>query len=140
MNTSTVPAYVVGLIADVQINEELFDYMEAVETSMRRFRGRWISHGRTPEIREGELPGDVVIIEFPDLATAHAWYDSDEYQAIIPLRTHNSRAVVAITEGVCEPTTRPTRPSGACVVSPPHESPPRGGGLVRGRPVTTTVK
>lgn len=100
MNTCPTPAYVIGLIGDVQVNEELFAYMETVETTMHRFGGRWISHGRTPEIREGQLNGDVVIIEFPDLETAHAWYESDGYQAAIPLRTRNCHSVVAIAEGV----------------------------------------
>lgn len=100
LNTSTVPAYAFALIADVQVNEELFDYMEAVERTMHRFHGRWLSHGRTSEVHEGHLPGDLVIMEFPDLAAARAWYRSDEYQAIIPLRTRNCHGVVAITEGV----------------------------------------
>lgn len=100
MNTSSNPAYVIGLIGDVDVNEELFDYMETVETTMHRFGGRWVSHGRTAEVREGQIDGDIVIIEFPDLEAAHSWYESDEYQAIIPLRTRNCHSVVAITEGV----------------------------------------
>lgn len=95
-----VPGYAIGVISDVQLNDELFEYMVAVETSVRNFGGRWVSHGRSPEVREGSLEGDLVIIEFPDLATARAWYESEEYQAIIPLRTRNARSIVAVTEGV----------------------------------------
>lgn len=100
MSTPAVPGYAIAVISDVQVNDELFSYMEAVETTMRRFGGRWVSHGRTPEVREGSPPGDIVIIEFPDRVTAQAWYDSEEYQTVIPLRTRNCRAVVAIIEGV----------------------------------------
>ena len=109
MNTFSNPAYVIGLISAVEVNEELFVYMETVETSMHRFGGRWVSHGRTAEVREGQLDGDIVIIEFPNLDTAHAWYESEEYQAAIPLRTRNCHSVVAITEGVpADYTTRDT--------------------------------
>lgn len=100
MNTSTVPAFAVGLLSDVQVNDEIFEYMAAVEATMRRFGGQWVSHGQAAEVREGQPPGDIVIIGFPDLSAARAWYESDEYQAIIPLRARNSHAVVAIVEGV----------------------------------------
>lgn len=99
-DTGAVPAFAVGLLSDVQVNEELFDYMEAVEATLHRFGGQWMSHGRTAETREGRLPGDIVIIGFPDLSSARAWYESDEYQAIIPLRARNSHSVVALVEGV----------------------------------------
>ncbi len=100
MSINSVPAFAIGLLSDVQINDEIFEYMAAVETTMRRFGGQWVSHGQAAEVREGQLSGDIVIIGFPDLSAARAWYESDEYQAIIPLRTHNSHAVVAIVEGV----------------------------------------
>ncbi len=44
----------------------------------------------------------MVAIEFPDLDTAHAWYESDAYQAILPLRTENSDSSAIIVEGVPE--------------------------------------
>ena len=100
MPTPAVPAYALAVISDVRVTDELLTYMAAVETTMLRFGGRWISHGRTPELLEGSLPGDCVIIEFPDLATARAWYESEEYQEVIPLRTRNCHAVVALIEGV----------------------------------------
>jgi len=37
-----------------------------------------------PEVIEGDWHGDrVVIIEFPSMEAAKAWYHSDEYQAVI---------------------------------------------------------
>ncbi|GAA1535621.1 uncharacterized protein (DUF1330 family) [Microbacterium ginsengiterrae] len=95
-----VPAYAVGLISDVTINEELLEYMSLIEATIVRFGGHWITHGRSPEIREGRSVGDIVVLGFPDLTSARAWYDSAEYQAIIPLRTRNSHAILAIVEGV----------------------------------------
>ena len=40
----------------------------------------------------------LVVIEFPDLAAAKGFYDSPEYQEIIPLRTRASEAALLIVE------------------------------------------
>jgi uncharacterized protein (DUF1330 family) len=39
---------------------------------------------------EGSWPGTAVLMEFPDRDAAYNWYNSPEYQAILPLRTRNS--------------------------------------------------
>jgi uncharacterized protein (DUF1330 family) len=49
---------------------------------------------------EGEWPGHLVIVEFPDREGARAWYESPAYQEILPLRTENSDSVTLIVEGV----------------------------------------
>ena len=41
----------------------------------------------------------LVIIQFPDLAAAQGFYDSPEYQEIIPLRTRASDGALLIVEG-----------------------------------------
>ena len=41
-------------------------------------------------------------VEFPDLEAAYAWYESDGYQAILPLRTENSDSSAIVVEGVPE--------------------------------------
>lgn len=100
MSATVIPAYVVGLITVERINDELFEYMEAVEATMHRFGGRWVSHGRSPEVYEGDIGADIVIIEFPSLSSAQDWYTSDEYKEIIPLRARNCHSIVAVIEGV----------------------------------------
>lgn len=42
----------------------------------------------------------MVVIEFPDGASAAAWYDSPGYQEILPLRVDNSTSIAALLEGV----------------------------------------
>ena len=49
---------------------------------------------------EGHLDGDLVIVEFPDLERARAWYSSDTYQEILALRTENSEGTVVLIDGV----------------------------------------
>ncbi|NYG58834.1 uncharacterized protein (DUF1330 family) [Nocardioides daedukensis] len=101
------PGYAIGYLTDVEVNDELVEYMVSVEETMREFGGRWLVHGTTPEYREGDLTGDIVIIGFPDIDSTRGWYESDAYQAVIELRTRNSRSHIALLEGV--PPTYSTR-------------------------------
>jgi|KBSSwiStaDraftv2_1062776.scaffolds.fasta_scaffold50280_4 uncharacterized protein (DUF1330 family) len=32
---------------------------------------------------EGDAPDGIVVLEFPDVAAARAWYDSEEYQKVV---------------------------------------------------------
>ena len=98
----TAPGYAIAMLRDVRITEELLEYMEAIEPTMEPFEGRWISHGRTPELLEGERREDIVIIGFPDLETARAWYRSPAYQELVPLRQRHCEATVVLLEGVDE--------------------------------------
>ena len=41
-----------------------------------------------------------MVIGFPDLDAARAWYDSPAYQEILPLRTRNSDGVTLLVDGV----------------------------------------
>ena len=98
----TVPGYAIAMLHDVRVTEELLEYMEAIEPTMEPFEGRWVSHGRTPELLEGERREDIVIIGFPDLGTARAWYRSRAYQELLPLRQRHCEATVVLLEGVEE--------------------------------------
>ncbi len=52
------------------------------------------------EALEGEAPDGVVILEFPTLAAARAWYDSDDYQRALPHRLKAARHRTFIVEGL----------------------------------------
>jgi uncharacterized protein (DUF1330 family) len=65
-------------------------------------RGKFLVRGTTPEVIDGEFPGFVVVIGFPDVASDHAWYHSPAYQAILPLRLSNSEGGAVIVDGVPE--------------------------------------
>jgi uncharacterized protein (DUF1330 family) len=56
------------------------------------------------EALEGQAPDGMVVLEFPDAATARAWYDSAEYQAGIPLRQKAANYRAMLVEGFSMPT------------------------------------
>jgi uncharacterized protein (DUF1330 family) len=67
-----------------------------------RHGGKYLVRGGAIEIKEGAwLAERTVIIEFSDLAAAHAWYDSPEYQAILPLRQAAAESEAIFAEGAC---------------------------------------
>ena len=49
---------------------------------------------------EGECPDGVVIIEFPDVQAARAWYESPAYQAVIGERLAVTEGRAVIVEGM----------------------------------------
>ncbi len=65
-------------------------YLERVEATVAPFGGKWLAQGSPDRVVEGAWPGSVVLMEFADRETAEAWYASDAYQAILPLRTHHT--------------------------------------------------
>ena len=95
-----MPAYALAHLRTVDVNAEIVEYLERIDGSLEPFEGRFIVHGKIPEVIEEPFPGVVVIIEFPDLERARAWYESDEYQAILPFRTENSDGSAILVDGV----------------------------------------
>src|SRR5829696_8230187 len=70
--------------------EESLAYLEQVEATTAPYGGKWLVLDAQVRVVEGAWPGSVVLIEFPDMAKAKEWYDSPEYQDILPLRTNNT--------------------------------------------------
>lgn len=95
-----MPAYAIAHLQDVQFGDEIRRYIQAVDDSFTPYGGRFLTHGKRPEVLEGEWPGDVVVVAFPDMAAARAWYRSPAYQAILPLRLRNAAAAVILVDGV----------------------------------------
>jgi uncharacterized protein (DUF1330 family) len=94
-------AYAIGHLRDVAFGPEIVEYLERIDATLAPFGGEFLVHGARPAVHEGSWDGDLVIIGFPDLATARAWYGSDAYQALVPLRAENSHSTVLLVDG-CE--------------------------------------
>ncbi|MFF7680930.1 DUF1330 domain-containing protein [Actinacidiphila glaucinigra] len=93
-------AYAVGHLRPARPHEEVFVYMERIQDTLDPFGGRFAVHGATVEVVEGRWPGTIVLIEFPDMERARAWYRSDAYQEILPLRTRHLHGEVVLVDGV----------------------------------------
>ncbi|AWJ83234.1 hypothetical protein TSH58p_06645 [Azospirillum sp. TSH58] len=75
-----MPAYI---IADVNVTNPVAyeTYKTLTPDAVARNGGRFIARGgQAEELEGGWQPNRVVILEFPDYATAKAFYDSPEYR------------------------------------------------------------
>ena len=97
-----MPAYAVAHLRAVDQNAETVEYVRRIDATLEPFGGRFLVHGVLPEVVEGDWPGFLVVIAFPDRDAARAWYDSPAYREILPLRTRNSDGVTLLVEGVPE--------------------------------------
>jgi len=95
-----VPAFALAHLRTPQINDDILEYLEKIQATLDPYQGRFRVHGATPEVIEGEWPGTVVIIEFPDVEQARAWYASPAYQEILPLRLRHIEGSAIIVPGV----------------------------------------
>ena len=71
-------------------HQEIFD----------RFSGKVVGLDESVEIVEGSWPCTrTVLIEFPTKELARAWYESDEYQAVVGLRHGAATSNLVIVSG-----------------------------------------
>lgn len=95
-------AYAIANIQSVNMGPAIVEYLKRIDATLAPYSGRYVIHGGPKQELEGTWPGDVIMIAFPDLATATAWYGSEAYAAIKNLRTDNSSGDVILIEGVPE--------------------------------------
>jgi uncharacterized protein (DUF1330 family) len=94
-----MPAYV---IADVTVNDAtaMEEYRKQVPATIAKYGGRYLVRGGAHQALEGEWkPNRLVILEFPTLAQAQRWYDSEEYKGPKALRMKAGRTNVVMVEG-----------------------------------------
>jgi uncharacterized protein (DUF1330 family) len=93
-------AYAVGLLKEITFGPDIVSYLERIDETMQPYGGRYLLHGEKPEVMEGSLQLDVVVIEFPNIERARSWYRSPAYQDILPLRARNSSSVIFLVDGL----------------------------------------
>ncbi|MEI4485696.1 DUF1330 domain-containing protein [Frigidibacter sp. MR17.14] len=74
-------------------------YRTANAVAFAKYGALFLVRGGPQEVREGTARPRAVVLEFADLATARACYDSPEYQHALALRRPVSAADLVIVEG-----------------------------------------
>ena len=95
-------AYAIAHLRTPQINDDVLEYLERIQATLDPYDGRFLVHGVAPDVIEGAWPGTVVVVRFPGLGAAHAWYESPAYQEILHLRTDHIDGETIIVAGVDE--------------------------------------
>ena len=95
-----MPAY---FVVELEITNSIAmePYRAAVPATIAQYGGRFLTRGGATELIEGAPePKRIVILEFADTGAAKRWYQSAEYQKILPIRLANSTGRVFLVEGV----------------------------------------
>lgn len=94
-----MPAYV---LVEVRVTnpEPYAGYRDLAGASVARHGGRFLVRGGAVTPLEGDWnPQRLVVIEFPSVEAATAWYHSDDYQEALKIRLANSVGKALIVEG-----------------------------------------
>jgi uncharacterized protein (DUF1330 family) len=95
-----MPAYV---IFDIHVDDPdaYAPYREPAGRTVEAHGGRYLARGGAHEGLEGDWDIDrLVILEFPSMDAARAWYGSAEYQEVLPIRQGASRGRGVLLAGV----------------------------------------
>lgn len=91
------------IIVDVKITDPVRyeNYRKLTPPSLEAFEGKFIVRGGTAETLEGDwLPGRIVVVEFPSLEKAKAWWSSDGYAPAKAIRQAASITRMIMVEGI----------------------------------------
>jgi uncharacterized protein (DUF1330 family) len=95
-----VAAYVIAMV-DVKDPERYEGYRKMVLPTITAFGGRFVARGGHTDVLEGTWePRRVVIVEFPSVERAKAWWSSPEYSEAKALRQATSEGTLVVIEGV----------------------------------------
>jgi uncharacterized protein (DUF1330 family) len=92
-------AYLIAEI-DVVDGASYDEYRKQVPAVIAKYGGKFLVRGGTVDSKEGGWqPKRIVVVEFPSLDKARAFYDSREYGPLIKLRQKASKGKLILTEG-----------------------------------------
>lgn len=96
-----MPAFV---IADTKIENasEYEEYKVKARSIAEKYGGVYRARGGELEVIDAEMwsPTRIVVIEFPDMASARAFAHSAEYAPVAALRHAHARSTVIIVDGM----------------------------------------
>jgi uncharacterized protein (DUF1330 family) len=92
--------YAVAHVQTVDIGPAIVEYLQRIDATLAPYEGRFVVHGATPDVLEGEFPGHLIVIAFPTREQAEGWYGSPAYREILPLRLEHSTGAAFLVAGV----------------------------------------
>ncbi len=90
------------VIVDIHITDpaRYEQYKPLAPATLVPYGGRYLARGGAVEVLEGEWqPGRLVIMEFPDVAHAKAWLDSEEYRGPKAIRHAAAQSNLVVIQG-----------------------------------------
>lgn len=77
------------------------EYKKLAKPIVEKFGGVYRARGGAMDVRETDLwsPTRIVIVEFPDMKSARAFLDSEEYAPVKSMRTSNAECTLFVVDG-----------------------------------------
>lgn len=91
------------VIVDVEVKDPVAyrEYRERAPATVTQYGGHYIVRGgAVTHVEPGWDFQRFVVLQFPSVAAAKAWYGSPEYQAILPIRLRSTKSRMAFVEGL----------------------------------------
>ena len=93
-------AYLIVDELSVSAPETIKDYIKKAGATIKANGGELLASG-VPEALEGEwLPKRCVLVKFETMEKLKSWWNSDEYQTLVPIRTSVSENNIIIIDGL----------------------------------------
>ena len=95
-----MPVYVV---VDVKVKDQALyeQYKPGVPALVKKHGGVFLARGGRTEVIEGaRQPGRIVLFQFPDARSVHAFFDDPEYVALKAIRHRASEGNIFLVEGL----------------------------------------
>jgi uncharacterized protein (DUF1330 family) len=94
-------AYAIAHIRSVEFCPEIAEYLELVDATLTPYGGVFVVHApKDKRVVEGRWDSDAIVVRFPSMEQASAWWDSPAYREILPLRTRHMVADIVLVGGV----------------------------------------
>ena len=103
-------AYLIAHRRDITDADQLKTYRDGIDESIARFGGKVLVRADGFEVLEGEwhsgagadaaLPERVTVIEFRDMKTLKAWYESPDYAPLKSVRQGSSHSDMVAVQGL----------------------------------------
>jgi uncharacterized protein (DUF1330 family) len=91
------------VIAEVNVTDpQLYEaYRKTVPATVEKYGGRFAVRGGAVDAKEGGWsPARLVVLEFPSMERARAWYHSPEYAPLLAMRLKAADSKLILVEGV----------------------------------------
>ena len=95
-----MPAYVIADVREVRDPDALVEYRRRNTDAVARHGGRFVVRGGELERLEGDWDTQrIVVMEFPDMAAARGWYESEDYAPLKAMRQAASDTNIILVAG-----------------------------------------
>lgn len=92
------------LVVDTDLtNPEAYEeYKLKARPIAEKYGGEYLARGGKMKLKETQLwsPKRLVLVKFPSFEQAEKFYESAEYQAVLPIRKKSAHSTVVILEGI----------------------------------------